>query len=296
MEARATHLPKKSRLPLFLRPQFHWFKKKENKENTQRLFKKWKYKKENQGEEYLSRQLKKLIFREKKELRNSEFNFFEICWVSLQFRNISRNWRQQSNAPFPDPQVVVHMTVVADSWRNACWAARQIARRLVSSSKRTSVLVWSEDTFSLAQFQNFRLHVWLYLHIDFSVCVRSTFQHSGAALLALLSGGVLGGAAFTLVLCWAVLLGLLLWVLFRFSSSFQWCCLPFPPLGGFSLLFSWVVLLCLLLLWVVVLCPTWWVRCWGVGVFWRVVSGVGVLGGSVLHAWSCDGWLGLVLG
>ena len=124
----------------------------------------------------------------------------------------------------------------------------------------------AEDTFSLAQFQHFRLHVWLYFHIDFGVCVRSTFfQHSGPALFAPRLCGVLGGAAFSLVFCCVVLPGLLLCVLLRFSSSFQWCRLPFPPLGGFSLLFSSVVLLGLHLLWVVVVwgvqCPDW---CWGV--------------------------------
>ena len=34
----------------------------------------------------------------------------------------------------------------------------------------------------LAHFQHFRIHVWLYLHIDFGVHVRSRFRHSGAAL------------------------------------------------------------------------------------------------------------------
>ena len=44
-------------------------------------------------------------------------------------------------------------------------------------------------------------------------------------------GWCIGWGYFSLVFCWAVLPGLLFWVLLRFSSSFQWCCLPFTPLG-----------------------------------------------------------------
>ena len=54
---------------------------------------------------------------------------------------------------------------------------------------------------------------------------------------------------FSLLFCWVVPLGLPLWVVLRLAlSSFAWCCLPSPPLGGaaFPLLFSWVVLLGLL--------------------------------------------------
>ena len=66
--------------------------------------------------------------------------------------------------------------------------------------KQANIRAGGEDTFSLAQFQHFRLHVWLYLHIDCGVRVRSTFQHT-AALPAPPLGGVLGGAAFSLVFC-----------------------------------------------------------------------------------------------
>ena len=44
-----------------------------------------------------------------------------------------------------------------------------------------------------------------------------------------------------LLFCWVVPLGLLRWVLLRFTlSPFTWCCLPSIPFGGaaFSLLFS----------------------------------------------------------
>ena len=73
----------------------------------------------------------------------------------------------------------------------------------------------------------------------FGVCVRSTFQHSGAALPAPPLGGVLGGATFSLIFCWAVLPGLL-WVLLRFLffsvvlpsfPSFGWV-FPSLQLGG----------------------------------------------------------------
>ena len=53
------------------------------------------------------------------------------------------------------------------------------------------------DTFSLAQYQHFRLHTWLYFHIDFGVHVRSRFQHGGAALPPPPLGGVLGGDTFS---------------------------------------------------------------------------------------------------
>ena len=94
---------------------------------------------------------------------------------------------------------------------------------------------------------------------------------------------LLGGAAFSPVFCWVVLLGLLLlWVELRFPSPFAWCCLvsslcgwcccfsfsfwwgslPSSPLGGaaFSTVFCWVVLAassleggdtdCVIVLWV----------------------------------------------
>ena len=137
------------------------------------------------------------------------------------------------------------------------------------------------DTFSLAQFQHFRLHVWLYLHIDFGVCVRSTFQHSGAALPAPPLGGVLGGADFSLVFCCVVLLGLLRAV---FLVGLLFPCLllggaawPPPSLGRGALpphMMGWVL--------------------WGVGVLgcWAVGSGVGVLGGSVVRCCVLCGVLG----
>ena len=150
---------------------------------------------------------------------------------------------------------------------------------------------------TISTFQAARVDV--YLHIDVGVCVRPTFQHSGAALSAAPVGGVLGGAAVSLVFCWAVLPGLL-WVLLRLSSSFQWCCLPPPPLGGFSLLFCWVVLLGFLLPFgsvAVFPSPVWshdGLGCWGVG---RLVGcwSVEWFGDSVLRAGSCVGWLDLAL-
>ena len=120
------------------------------------------------------------------------------------------------------------------------------------------------------------------------ICILPCLLLGGAALPPPPLGGVLGGSAFSLVFCWVVLLCLLLlWVVYWVdllsplssvgwccfaSSSFGWCtgwicflpclllggaALPPPPLGGvlggsaFSLVFCWVVLLCLLLLWVV---------------------------------------------
>ena len=63
------------------------------------------------------------------------------------------------------------------------------------------------------------------------VRVRSTFQHGGAALTAPPLGGVLGGAAFSLVFCWAVLPGLLLCLLLRFSLFFSVVLPSFPSFG-----------------------------------------------------------------
>ena len=66
--------------------------------------------------------------------------------------------------------------------------------------------------------------MWLYLHIDFGVHVRSRFQHGGAFLLW-------GGVAFSL----SFFSGAALASLGRGAlpvSSVEWCCLPSPPSGG----------------------------------------------------------------
>ena len=85
----------------------------------------------------------------------------------------------------------------------------------------------------------------------------------GAALPSLSLGGVLGGATFSLLFCWVVPLGLLRWVVLRFTlsfcvalpsfSPFWWCCflpfcclgaaLPPPPLGGAAFFLSFFVVL-----------------------------------------------------
>ena len=81
---------------------------------------------------------------------------------------------------------------------------------------------------------------------------------------------------FSLVFCWAVSPGLLLWGLVRFSSSFQWCCLPFPPLGGFP--FSSVGWCCLASSFFGSWCFATPHDGWGVGLLgcWVVGFGVGV--------------------
>ena len=125
--------------------------------------------------------------------------------------------------------------------------------------------------------------MWLYFHIDFGVCARSTFQHIGAAFLAPPLGGVWGCFLPCLLLsgvAWPPLGGVLGGATFPLSSvgrcclaSFLRCCCVFP------LVFSGAAFLSLL--WVVFPFSLshhmmgWMLGCWAVG------STVGVLGGSV---------------
>ena len=146
----------------------------------------------------------------------------------------------------------------------------------------------------MAQFQHFRLHARLHLHIDFGVCVRSTFQHSGAALHAPPLGGALGGATFPLSsvgrCCLASSFGCccifpllfsgaaflsLLWAGFPFSSV-GWCCLASSFFGSWCFASPHDGL--------------------GVGLlgYWAVGSGVGVV--RWFGAGSCVGWLGFGVG
>ena len=113
--------------------------------------------------------------------------------------------------------------------------------------EQANICVGLKRRYFFGTIQHFRRHVWLYLHIDFGVRVRSTFQHGGSSLPAPPLGGVLGGAAFSLVFCCVVLLGLLLWAVFLVGLLFP--CLLLggaawpPPLGAvaFFLFFSVVL-------------------------------------------------------
>ena len=92
----------------------------------------------------------------------------------------------------------------------------------------------------------------------------------------------LGGAAFSPLFCWVVLLGflrlgvvllfsflllvvllglLLLWAVLVFQFPFRWCCLPSPVFCWVALLglsfFGWCCFFPLLLAWCFVLCPPW---------------------------------------
>ena len=137
----------------------------------------------------------------------------------------------------------------------------------------------------VAQFRHFRLRVWLYLHIDFGVRVRSPFQHSGAALPAPPLGGrcsgwscffrclQLGGAAWPPSLFFSVVL--------PSFPAFGWV-FPSLQLGGAAWLppsLGRGALPPHMMVWVLGGWVVRWVVCWvvwlGVGV-WLLSAGWGV--------------------
>ena len=150
---------------------------------------------------------------------------FEICWVSSQFRNISRDWGIRDSYrtfffPWPDPQVVAHMTCCC------CWfmekrslAARKKTHPLDSSRRASEHQCLSEAKIP-SLWHNFNISTFT------SMLVSAWDPRSSTVVLLCL---------------------LLLWVVLRFSlffsvvlpsfPSFGWC---FPPPAPFGPVFFFI--------------------------------------------------------
>ena len=107
--------------------------------------------------------------------------------------------------------------IVADSWRNACWAAGQVARRLVEQAHIRVVL--NRRYLLFATFQAARTAVPSHRFR----CLREIHVPAQWCCFACSSfGWCTGWGYFSLVFCWAVLLGLvLLWVVVLCQSPEQ---------------------------------------------------------------------------